>query len=227
MSDTNNHCSGSRAKPTKVRNRSPHSPGRGRCPTCFNWYKLTSEGVLRAHGSAAAALPPEPQPQPEPAVHQPDLGSPAHTNPTTDLDDEQYLEQMHLMAQAIAVLPGIRDGMPNVASPPPIRPRWAKFMLSLGFRLYPELATHKLIRQAPVAAGNFGPRDLAPVGSYTSANRARLFEMWKKANPETYAAYMAGTMSRSEIGQNLPEQFQAAVAEAERLRAQESAGDGT
>lgn len=226
MSDVNGHCPGSGLVPSKARNRSmPRSPGRGRCPECGNWYKLTGKGLLRAHGGAKAA--PEPEPQPEPAVHQPDLGSPAHTNPSADLDDEQYLEQMHLMAQAISVLPGVRDGMPNVSTPPPIRPRWAKFMLSLGFRLHPELATHKLIRQAPVSAGNFGPRDLAPVNGYTPANRARLFELWKKANPETYEAYMAGTMSRDEIGQHLPEQFQAAVVEADRLRAEEIAGDST
>lgn len=148
------------------------------------------------------------------------------TNSTPDLDDEQYMEQLYLIAQAIAVMPGVRDGMPNATTPPPIRPRWAKFLVSQGMRIDPKLATHRLVSQAPAAAGAFGPQQLQAVKKIrTTMNREDLFRIWHDMNPETYERVMNGVMTRDELWNLIPAEVKAAAEQAEQLRDQ-GGGDG-
>ncbi|HJT90962.1 MAG TPA: hypothetical protein VJ777_03335 [Mycobacterium sp.] len=150
----------------------------------------------------------------------------AKMNPTPDLTDEQYMEQLVLIAQAISVMPAQREGLPNIATPPPIRPLWAKYMISLGMRINPEVATHKLKRTGPTAAGNFGPREYVEAGprrsQRTSFNSGDMAEIWKRANPETYEGIKNGTLTRQDLFNALPEEVQEAARLAEKLREQEA-----
>lgn len=158
-------------------------------------------------------LPPE-QPQQE---------MPKKNNPTPDLTDEQYLEQLFLIAQAIAVMPGQRDNMPNVTTPPPIRPRWAAFMLSLGLRIHPPLATHRLRNDNGPAAGNWGPRERVELGKVRSTmKRADMFEVWQQINPEQYAKVQSGELTRDDLLAQMPNDMQQAVALLNNLRQQEA-----
>jgi hypothetical protein len=156
------------------------------------------------------------------ADETPQNGAPKKSNVTPDLSDEQYMEQLFLIAQAIAVMPGQRDTMPNVTTPPPIRPRWAAFMLSLGLRLHPELATHRLANQEGAAVGNWGPRERVEVSTQRSTmNRADLNEVWQQMNPETFAKAQAGEVKKEDLIKMLPAELQQAIAMTERLREQE------
>lgn len=163
-----------------------------------------------------------------PQVEQPD--PPGKKNRTPDLDDEQYMEQLFLIAQAITVMPAQREGMPNIATPPPIRPRWAAFLLSLGLRIDPRLATHKLANPNEPAAGNWGPREHVELGGRRqSMNRADLLEVWKRINPESYEGIRNGTLTREDLAKTMPAQVQQAATLAAQLREQEvkeaAAGD--
>jgi hypothetical protein len=121
------------------------------------------------------------------------------TNSTPDLDDEQYMEQLHLMAQAISVLPGAKDGMRPVSTPAPIRTRWAEFLLTLGVRIHPEVATHELVATSP-ASGNHGPKLSMPRGSL---NRDDLWKLLKEMAPETYDAIQRGELDRAALEHKL------------------------
>lgn len=144
-------------------------------------------------------------------------------NPTPDLSDEQYIEQLFLIAQALAVMPGQRDNMPNVTTPPPIRPRWAAFLLSLGLRIQPALASHRLVNNQGPAVGNWGPRERVEVSkARTSMKRADMMEVWEQVNPETFAAVKNGTMTKEDLLNQMPADMQQAVAALSRLRAQEA-----
>lgn len=150
--------------------------------------------------------------------------TPVKNNPTPDLTDEEYLEQLFLIAQAIAVMPGQRDNMPNVTTPPPIRPRWAAFMLSLGLRINPGLATHRLVNNQGPAAGKWGPRERVEVNKVRSTmKRADLMEIWEQVNPESFNAMKDGTMSRDDLLKQMPNEMQQAVTLLNQLRQQEEA----
>lgn len=153
----------------------------------------------------------------------PEAAVAAKTNPTPDLTDEQYIEQLFLIAQSLAVMPGQRDGMPNVTTPPPIRPRWAAFMLSLGLRINPALATHRLINNNGAATGNWGPRERVELSKMRGAlKRADMMEVWKQTNPETFAGIANGTLSREDLLKAMPADMQQAVELVKRLQQQEA-----
>lgn len=148
--------------------------------------------------------------------------APKKSNVTPDLSDEQYMEQLFLIAQAIAVMPGQRDTMPNVTTPPPIRPRWAAFMLSLGLRINPELATHRLANKEGAAVGNWGPRERVELSTQRSTmSRADLKEVWQQMNPESFAKAQSGEMTKEDLVKTMPAELQQAISMAERLREQE------
>lgn len=148
---------------------------------------------------------------------------PQKKNRTPDLSDEQYMEQLFLIAQSIAVMPNQREGGPNVTTPPAIRPRWAAFMLSLGMRIDPALATHRLVNQQTPAAGNWGPRE--HVELRTSMNRTDMAELWKRMNPETYEAVKNGTMSREQLFNLIPADMKRAMGLSEDVLRQEQKVD--
>lgn len=212
-----NPCVGAGKVPTKSR------IDKGECPECGRWYKLTGKGKVRQH--PARIRPEQPANNGAPMAEPPPNGQERpKTNRTPDLSDEQYMEQLYLMAQAIGVMPGQRDGMPNVTTPPPIRPRWAAFLLSLGFRLHPELATHKLVNQGSPATGNWGPRERVQVSAQRGTmNRADLMEIWKRSNPDTYEAVKNGHLSREQLFQMIPADMQQAMALNEEMLRQEQA----
>jgi hypothetical protein len=156
--------------------------------------------------------------------------TPEKKNRTPDLTDEQYMEQLFLIAQAIAVMPGQRDGMPNVTTPPPIRARWAAFMISLGLRITPQLATHRLVSDNTPAAGNWGPRERVSTGMQRSTmNRADLMEVWKRTNPDSFENIQNGTMTREQLVEMLPNDIKQAMRMAQKLQEQEKGpgGDAT
>ena len=95
-------------------------------------------------------------------------------------------------------MPGVRNGAPNVSTPPPIRPRWASFMISLGVRIHPELATHRLKATGPRAAGGFGPHQR------TSLSHSDLWDVFAKMSPEMHAAVQRGEISLDDLGQQIP-----------------------
>lgn len=147
--------------------------------------------------------------------------TPKKTNRTPDLTDEQYMEQMHLIAQTVSVMPAQRDGMPNVSTPPPIRARWAAYLLTLGLRIHPELATHKLKAVGPASAGRHGPREMVALGGRTSLSRDDLWKLFEKHNPEMYAKVMSGEVGAEQLFAGMTGEMQEAVRLAEQLKAQE------
>lgn len=121
------------------------------------------------------------------------------SNSTPDLSDDEYLNQLYLITAAVAVMPGAQPGMPNVTTPPPIRARWAAYLLSFGLRIDPELATHKLSKVGPKAGGNFTPM------SRDSITREGLWEMVKEQSPDMYEKMKAGEVSLEQIREGISE----------------------
>lgn len=146
--------------------------------------------------------------------------SPEKNNQTPDLSDDQYMEQLFLIAQAIAVMPGQRDGMPNVTTPPPIRARWAAFMITLGLRIDPKLATHRLVNQDGPAVGNWGPREHVGIQRSTM-NRTDLMEIWERMNPETFSAAQRGEITKEDLERAMPAEMQQAMKMNKQVREQE------
>lgn len=210
------YCTGGGKPPTEERGRDmPNRSGEGCCAVCGEWRRLTAGGVLRRHKVDADKIrTPE-----EAAAAAPRDAT--HNNKTPDLDDEHYLEQVALIAQAISVMPAQREGMPNVTVPPPIRIPWAKFMITLGIRIDPNLATHKLQSSGPAAAGSFGPRIRTPLR--TSLKHDDLMKVWEQMDPESYQGILSGKMTRESLLANMPEEMRNMVHMVEEMRRQEAA----
>jgi hypothetical protein len=212
------YCPGGGKPPTETRGREmPNRSGEGTCPVCADWKRLTAGGVLRRHKTDADKAAP-PQDGPKVVPESPRAG--VKTNKTPDLDDEHYLEQVALIAQAVAVMPAQREGMPNVTVPPPIRIPWAKFLITLGLRIDPNLATHKLQSVGPAAAGSFGPRIQMPIR--TSLKHDDMMKVWEQMDPESFRGIQSGAMTRESLLANMPEEMRNMVHMVEEMRKQEA-----
>lgn len=139
------------------------------------------------------------------------------SNSTPDLDDDEYLNQMYLLASAVSVMPGAQAGMPNVTTPPPIRARWAAYLISFGVRIDTELATHKLATIGPKAGGKFTPQ------SRDAIRREDLWEMVKQQSPDMYEKMKAGEVTLEQVRENISDDVLGGVDQAVRQAAKEKA----
>lgn len=137
------------------------------------------------------------------------------SNPTPDLTDDEYMEQIHLLAQVVTTMPGATPEHANVTTPAPIRARWATYMIKLGVRIDPDLATHGLLRGASMAAGNHAPRTLQPL------KREDMWQIVKETSPELYEKYQRGEATMEDFGQGVSEEVMAAVKLAMQEKARE------
>ena len=142
------------------------------------------------------------------------MNAPVKSNKTPDLSDDEYMEQLHMMAQGLTTMPGATPQHPNVTTPAPIRSRWAAYLISIGFRLDPELATHKLVRTSPVGAGNHSPHELRPL------KREDMWQIVKETSPELYEKYQRGEATLRDfedgIGANVMDAVRQAMAAKQR-----------
>lgn len=149
------------------------------------------------------------------------MSAPTKNNPTPDLSDDDYMEQIHLLSQVVTTMPGITPNHPNVTTPAPVRARWATYMIHLGVRIDPEVATHKLIRAAGAGAGAHAPRELKRL------TREDMWEQVKEMSPELYDKYQRGEATIDDfedgIGEDLAYALQQAMAEKARELAEEQA----
>lgn len=140
------------------------------------------------------------------------MTAPSKSNPTSDLTDDEYMEQIHLLAQVVTTMPGITPDHANVTTPAPIRARWATYMIKLGVRIDPDLATHKLIRQAGMAAGNHSPRELRRL------SREDMWNQVKEQSPDLYEKYQRGEATIEDFEAGVGEELMGAMMEAMRAR---------
>lgn len=134
------------------------------------------------------------------------------SNSTPDLDDEQYMEQLYLLVDCISVMPGAQNGMPDVTTPPPIRARWAAYLLSLGLRIDPELATHQIRRMGVKAAGGFSPKVRTKLGN------TDLAQIMSEMSPMMYEKMKKGEITVDDLRGNISDEV---------LDAVRAAGDAT
>jgi hypothetical protein len=143
------------------------------------------------------------------------MTAPSKSNATPDLSDDEYMEQLHLLAQVVSTMPGITPEHANVTTPAPIRARWAAYMIKLGVRIDPDLATHKLIRTAGISAGNHAPREL---------KRLSRDDMWgyvKEQSPELYEKLQRGEADIHDFQEGIGEDLMAAIMRAMEERRRE------
>lgn len=145
------------------------------------------------------------------------MTTPTKSNSTPDLSDDEYMEQLHLIAQVVTTMPGITAEHANVTTPAPIRARWAAYMIKLGIRIDPDLATHKLIRQAGMAAGNHSPRELKRL------SRDDMWDMVKETSPDLYDKWKRGEATMEDFESGIGEDLMGAMMEAMRARKMEIA----
>jgi len=151
------------------------------------------------------------------------METPVKNNKTPDLSDIEFMEQLHLLAQIVSTMPGATPTHANVTTPAPIRARWAAYMVSLGVRVDPDLATHKLIRGAGMAAGNHAPHTLQRL------TRESMWQQVKEQSPELYEKYQRGEATADDflagIDGDLMHGLRQAMEEAERERKEKARDD--
>ena len=142
------------------------------------------------------------------------MSAPTKSNKTPDLSDDEYMEQLHLLAQVVTTMPGATPQHGNVTTPAPIRARWAAYMISLGVRCDRSLATHGLLRSAGAAAGEHAPRTLQPL------SRDDMWGVVKQTSPELYEKHQRGEATADDFLDGMSDDLKAAVtnAMAERQR---------
>ena len=146
------------------------------------------------------------------------MSAPTKSNKTPDLSDDEYMEHLHLISQVVTTMPGATAQHANVTTPAPIRARWAAYMISLGMRIDPDLATHKLIRTAGAGAGNHAPHELKPL------KREDMWEIVKETSPELYEKYQRGEATMQDFEKGVGSDMMEAVRQAMAAKAQEEQG---
>lgn len=144
------------------------------------------------------------------------MTSPPKANATPDLSDDEYMEQLHLLAQVLSTMPGATPEHATVTTPAPIRPRWAAYLIKLGVRVDPDLATHKLLRGAGASAGNHSPHTLQRVNM-----REKMWQQVKEQSPELYEKHQRGEATAEDFAEGISEDLMGALNQAMAAKARE------
>ena len=89
------------------------------------------------------------------------------------MSDADQLQQIRLLAAAIASFPHEKAPGGRVPIPPPARVPWAEDLFALGVRVHPDLAVKELVCDGPSHLGNYGGDRLASITSRSPSDVLR------------------------------------------------------